>query len=116
MNRKEFKALAKSIKFPGGADVHFSEAGEKFSLEWHKRGGHAGGKKVSQVAKAAVDAGFIPAKQNNGNSPDGSVVTSGSEYVLLKDDKVVAKLYVSERYGVTAYENSYTIRLWTIGT
>lgn len=117
MNSKEFKALAKSIKFPGGANTSFDEVisrpGE-FIMRWWKDGGHSGGKKVSEVARAACSVGFLPSKRTSGNTPDGSTVGSGSEYVLLKDGKVIAKLWVNSSYGVTAYENSYSIRLQTI--
>jgi hypothetical protein len=132
---KEFKALARKIGFPGGGDVSdytkpykgawvtdakgkqkydnaaLNWEGVRLSMRWHKSRGHAGRNTISRVVEKALKAGFVAKNTNFNNTPDGSHMGRGTYYTKHVRGKLVATLYTSSSYGVTSYENSFSIHL-----
>lgn len=95
--------LLKTLRFPGGKDTHYEEG----QAAWYKKGGLAGGTIVDRAAAAAVAAGFRAGTRTDVSTPDASRVGGGTLFV--NDDGDV--LSVTSVYGVTPYENRYSLTL-----
>jgi hypothetical protein len=101
MDTKEFKKLLRTLKIPAKAEVTGNTA------RWYKRGGHAGKNAIIKVVEAASANGFKAGQHSEHGSADGSRVGSGSYF----HNDAGVEVYVTSSYGVTAYENTFTIRV-----
>jgi hypothetical protein len=112
MDTKTFKAQAKKISFPGGkcATDYTKFGNETLRVDWHKRGGHSGANTISKVVTEALGEGFTRLDTTLANSPDGSYVGRGTVYTKnVEGGRFV--LSTSSSYGVTQYENNFSITL-----
>ena len=97
--------LAKLIKLmPAGTELRY--AGKPgVSLEWNKKGGHAGEGQIRKTLEKFKAIGFRSMGTSYGSSdPDGSVVSEGFS---LEKDGILASFSTS--YGVTPRSNYFSI-------
>lgn len=73
------------------------------TFSWKKNGGHGGAKQISAVVKKFLAAGFTRQAVNQGNSPDGSYVSTDRVYV----DAAGNRLTTHDSYGVVAADNYF---------
>lgn len=95
--------LLKTLRFPGGKETRYEDG----QASWWKSGGHAGGTIVDRTAAAAVAAGFRAGPRRDASTPDASRVGGGTMFINDAGDV----LSVTSSYGVTAYENRYSLTL-----
>lgn len=117
MDLKEFVKLSRKIGFPRTQDTDddtkvtkYRKVGRQY-MYWRKSGGYAGAKMIRRVLEKAKKAGFKPQEFKSDMSPDGYQASSGQSYVKTLRGKVVATLRYSDHYGVTRYENSFSLTL-----
>jgi hypothetical protein len=113
---KQFVALAKKIGFPrtdGTLDytkpTKWSEGSDH--LEWSKHSGHAGRGMIVRCVTKALKAGFVKQREQDSLSPDGNYANHGSRYVKTVRGIIVAVLCTHSHYGVTQYENFFSMFL-----
>lgn len=96
--------MAKPLQklMPAGTEDH-----RDGSFIWKKKGGHGGAKQIDAVVKKFLAAGFTRQAVNQGNSPDGSYVSTGRVYV----DAAGNRLETHDSYGVVAAENYFRMEL-----
>jgi hypothetical protein len=100
--------LAKQIGFPYS---NINTMGFDNSFHWRKRHGHAGSNMIYRCVEKAVKAGFVRLTASLGGTPDGSYTSSGTTYTKTVNGVVVATLVTHSNYGVTSYENSFSMTL-----
>lgn len=91
-------------------------SGMKFSdnkAKWEKHRGHAGKKTIYNMCVQLEHAGWKRGEWRTGGIPDGSAVSNANTY-LSPDGQIVMEYY--EHFGVTAYQNYYSITFKLAGT
>ena len=82
------------------------------TAEWEKRHGHAGKNTIRNMCIQLEHAGWKRGDWTTGGIPDGSAVANSETYTS-PDGRILMSYY--EYYGVTAYDNSYSIRFELVG-
>jgi hypothetical protein len=96
--------LAKLKKLmPAGTQLRYAGSPE-VSLEWNKKGGHAGEGQIHKTIEKFKAIGFRSTANSYGSSPDGSVISNG--FTLEKDGLLAS---FSTSYGVTPRNNYFSI-------
>ncbi len=106
MNNKEFKALLKTVKFPGGQLRRVTEGNGTHIASWTKRHGHAEADTIALVRHHALVNGFTYTSGNTTSDATGDRVGHGN--TLVKGDvTIMTEAY----YGVTSYDNRFFVRV-----
>lgn len=101
-SKPEILQIAKTLKFPKPTSI------TPTAVSWYKRGGHAGDKAVYRVLQAAKDLNWTVKKDTHSTHPAYDIVTN-IDALLDPTGRFYLETYI--KYGVAAYENSFTINL-----
>ena len=99
--------LKKLLKLNGVTKLPSKMVFTRTTADWEKRHGHSGSNTIRNMCIQLDHAGWKRGDWTTGGIPDGSSVVNSRKYTS-PDGKIVMSYY--EHYGVTSYENSYSIR------
>jgi hypothetical protein len=101
MNLRE---AAKQVGMP--AKTRFDDEGG--TARWEKEHGHQGASSICRSQEKAEAAGWKPFDSGSSNSPDGNVV-AWDTVLISPDGRWLLRAH--SKYGVTAYENSFSMSI-----